>query len=138
MHLYMCLLLGLIAFHASLERSRYRMSSDVKFDKIDFGDGLNNKTSVFTAPKKVYTNSWLQFYLLRVRPEDARQSRLILRKEEKHTHESSLILLPRAQVSKTVLVLLNKGETVNLKVVSCGGRGNYKYTTFGGYLVRPL
>ena len=124
-----------------MERSRYPMSGDVRFDKIDFniGDALNNKTSVFTARRKgVY--QFMASVLPSSRSSRGREAVTFdIRKGGKtYTRVQSNPAAKSTQVSKTVLMLLNKGETVNLKIVSGGGRGNNRYTTFGGYLVRPL
>lgn len=124
-----------------MERFRYPVSGDVRFDKIDFniGDALYNKTSVFTAPRKgVY-----QFMAsVLPSPRSSRGREAVTFESRKggrtYTRVQSNPAAKSTQVSKTVLMLLNKGETVNLKILSGAGRGNNRYTTFGGYLVRPL
>ena len=133
---------NVIAFHASLERVRSAVRGDVVFDKIDFniGDGYDNVTSVFTAPKYgVYQ------FMASILPQSSRSSRTreavtfdIQKNGRTYTRVQSNPIAKSTQVSKTVLIKLNKGEKVNLKIVVGGARGYGRYTTFGGYLVRAL
>ena len=125
-----------------MESVRSAVRGDVVFDKIDFniGDALNNLTGVFTAP----TNGVYQF-MASVLPQSSRSSRTreavtfdIRKGGTTYTRVQSNPSAKSTQVSKTVLIELNKGETVNLKIVLGGARGYSRYTTFGGYLVRAL
>ena len=111
------------------------------FDKIDFniGDRLNNKTSVFTAPKRgVY--QFMASVLPATRSSRGREAVTfyIMKGTTPYTRVQSNPIAKSTQVSKTVLILLNKDETVYLKIALGGARGFSRYTTFGGYLVRAL
>jgi hypothetical protein len=129
------------------------------FDKIDFniGDRLNNKTSVFTAPKRgVYQfmasvlPTTRSRYPLRFIPSSRSRhpyrfyslreavTFYIMKGTTPYTRVQSNPIAKSTQVSKTVLILLNKDETVYLKIALGGARGFSRYTTFGGYLVRAL
>lgn len=130
-----------VAFHATLDTKQIISTGPLTFNKVDFniGGAFDNKTSVFKAPSKgvyQFSVSVLPWSTRTRSRESAGFS--IMKGKDVYSKVRSNPSAKSTQISKTVLILLNKGESVYIKLDIGSVLGRSRYGTFGGHLVRLL